>query len=55
MNRDASRDRLMAIFDTELTPIDYWLRDRLAERYKPVLREDLPTEWLRLVEESSKD
>lgn len=45
----------MATFDAELTPIDHWLRDSLADRYSPVLREELPAEWLRLLVEASDE
>jgi hypothetical protein len=37
------------------TSIDHWVRESLGERYKSVLREELPREWLLLVEKVSKD
>jgi hypothetical protein len=53
MNHDATKDRPMATVTRELPPFDHWVRSRLAERYRSVLREEVPREWLLLLEISS--
>ena len=55
MTHEANWNRVMATFDTDVTPLNAWVRDDLKKRYQPVLDEDLPRDWLRMLEQAPTD